>query len=106
MLVEWDTVPPAAGYRVYRSGASGGPFQLVADFNITTGRVVTAASEVINIYSSSHTYRPDDGPLTTPDKSPWFKYLDVGDGERYYRVGAYNAVGQGPLSGVTHATPP
>jgi hypothetical protein len=104
--VEWGVGSRADGYRVYRADASGGPFRLVAAFDINRGRVVTAAGDVTNIYSSSHTYRPSGGLLTSPDRSPWFRYVDVGDGERYYRVGAYNAAGEGPRSAVTHAAPP
>lgn len=103
--VEWNAVPEATGYRVLRTGTDGGDARNVADFNITTGGT-TAAAEVVNIWSAEHDYLPDGGPRTTIDPSAWFKYIDVGDGERCYRVVAYNAVGDGPPSPVTCGSPP
>ncbi len=98
--VDWNAVQYATGYRVLRITAIGNQLRLMAEFDITTGRV-TSVPEVVNIWSAEHTYLPDRGPLTGIDRSPWFQYVDVGSGLRCYQVQAYNAVGAGPLSSVT-----
>jgi hypothetical protein len=105
VAVRWAAVPRARGYRVVRTTATGTQLRVVADFDITTGRT-TAAAEVVNIWSSGHSYVPDRGRLTQVDRSARFEYVDVGAGRRYYRVLAYNSAGNGPLSAVTGAAPP
>ena len=105
VAVGWAAVPRATGYRVIRTTAAGAQLRVVADFNITTGRT-TAAPEVVNIWSTQHSYVPDRGRLTQVDRSARFEYVDIGAGRRYYRVLAYNSTGNGPLSAVTGALPP
>lgn len=102
--VDWNAVPHATGYRVLRTNTGGGQARVVADFDITTGRT-TAAAEVVTLWSEQHNYIPDRGPLTSPDRSPWFQYIDYLPGRRCYRVQAYNAAGNGPLSAVTCGAP-
>ncbi|HET6952319.1 MAG TPA: hypothetical protein VFI47_18210, partial [Acidimicrobiales bacterium] len=106
VAVEWNPADGATGYRVLRAGAPAGPFEVAADFDVTTGSV-TAADGVVNIWSAQHSYVPDRGePLAGPDTSPWFEYVDVGTGERCYQVLAHNAAGAGPASGVVCGSPP
>jgi hypothetical protein len=103
--VDWQAVSGATGYRVLRTDAAGGQPGVVADFDITTGRT-TAASEAVNVWSAEHSYVPDRGPLARADQSPWFQYIDIGAGQRCYRVLAYSPAGDGPLSDVTCGSPP
>jgi hypothetical protein len=105
IVLDWDAVPAATGYRVLRSEAAGGPFEVVADFDVTTGRV-SAADDVVNIWSAQHSYVPARGTLDGPDRSPWFQYVEVSrTGERCFRVVAYNAAGDGPASVVACGSP-
>ncbi|HVQ95326.1 MAG TPA: DUF4232 domain-containing protein [Mycobacteriales bacterium] len=105
VVVDRKAVPQATGYRVIRTDSAGRQIRVVATFDITTGRT-TAAAEVVNIWSAEHSYVPNRGPLIRTDRSPWFQYVDVGAGRRCYRVQAYNAAGDGPLSAVSCAAPP
>lgn len=106
VVLDWDAVAGATGYRVLRARCPGGRFRRVADIDITTGRA-TAAPDVVNIWSAQHSYIPSGGTLPAPDSSPWFQYVDVGwSGQRCYRVVAYNAAGAAPPSVVTCASPP
>ena len=103
--LSWTAVVGATGYRVIRTASDGRRLRVVADIDITTGRT-TAAAEVANVFSAQHSYVPDRGRLTRADRSATFHYVDVGAGRRYYRVQAYNAVGDGLPSAVTSAAPP
>jgi hypothetical protein len=106
IALDWNAVPTATGYRVLRSEAAGGPFGVVADFDVTTGRV-SAADDVVNIWSAQHSYVPARNTLNRPDRSPWFQYVEVSrTGERCFRVVAYNAAGNGPASAVVCGSPP
>ncbi|HET9139932.1 hypothetical protein [Actinophytocola sp.] len=103
--VEWRAVATATGYRVYRTDSAGRNARLMVDVNILSGRT-KAAPEVVNLWSKQHTYIPNKGPLSGPDHSPRFWYVDNGPSDtRCYRVRAYNAAGAGPLSAVTCGTP-
>jgi hypothetical protein len=104
--LEWDAVTAATGYRVLRAETTGGPFAVVADFDLTTG-AVSAADEVVNIWSAQHSYVPPRGRLNGPDMSPWFQYVEISvSGERCFRVVAYNAAGDGSASAVACGSPP
>ena len=105
MELDWDAAAGATGYRVLRAAAVDGPFEVVADLDVTTGST-TAAPEVVNIFSEQHSYRPSDGPLAAPDPSPQFHYVDVTSGERCFQVIAYNAAGDAPASAVACGSPP
>ncbi|MFI7680935.1 hypothetical protein [Actinophytocola sp. NPDC049390] len=100
--VDWQAVRRATGYRILRTHADGRNPRIVADLDITTGRT-SAASEVVNIYSAGHTYRPDSGLLSGPDISSSFTYIDYAAGRRCYRLLAYNLAGAGPMSAVVCA---
>lgn len=103
--VDWNAVTGATGYRILRTTAAGAEARVAADFDITTGRT-TAAPDVVALWSDEHSYVPNRGPLTRPDQSPWFQYVDYGGpGQRCYRLLAYNAAGDGPLSAVTCGAP-
>lgn len=101
----WAATPDAAGYRVLRAGTAGGPFQVAAEIDVTTG-VATAAAGVVNVFSDQHSYVPPLGSLAGRDRAAQFSYVDVGPGQRCYRVTAFNADGAGPASAVACAVPP
>lgn len=103
--VDWNAFPAATGYRVLRTDADGGRARIVADVDITTGGA-RGALEVVGLWSAEHNYVPDGGPLSSPDGSSWFRYVDVGEGQRCYRVQANTSAGEGPLSEVTCGSPP
>jgi hypothetical protein len=103
--LEWGAAEGATGYRVLRTDAAGTTTGTMAEIDITTG-AVTAADEVTNIWSDEHTYLPSGGALDGPDTSSTFHYVDVGSGERCYRVVATNADGAGPPSAVACGSPP
>lgn len=106
VVLDWDAVAGATGYRVLRSEVPDGPFEVVADLDVTTGST-TAEADVVNIWSEQHTYIPAGDALTAPDESPWFQYVDISTSERRcYRVIARNAAGDGPASTVTCGSPP
>jgi hypothetical protein len=106
VVLNWDAVTGATGYRVLRSAAPNGPFETVADLNVTTGSA-TAAPDVVNVWSEEHSYIPSAGALDAPDRSPEFQYIDVVSAEqRCYRVVAYSAAGDGPASVTACGSPP
>jgi hypothetical protein len=106
ITVRWDAVARATGFRVLRSDTAAGPFDVAANFDITTG-TTTAAPDVVNIWSAQHSYVPSQGTLDGPDQSPWFEYVEYsGAPQRCYRVIAYNASGDGPASAVACGGPP
>jgi len=102
--VYWGPVARATGYRVLRSATAGGRFVVIADMNVTTG-ATTKAAGVTTIWSANHNYRPGGPGLTTPDTSPWFELIDVGNDPRWFKLVAYNAAGQGPASSVLYSVP-
>lgn len=95
-LVIWDLMPDATGYRVYRSFSADGPFVPAASIDMSTGR-------------------------TTVEYAEWYEYIDiqpeiwsttqlryteaVSNDFVWFRVSAFNAGGEGPLSGITCAEP-
>jgi hypothetical protein len=89
---------------VLRSSTAGGPFTVVATIDTTTG-AATVSEGVVNVWSPAHSYVPSDGPLTSPDPSSRFEYVEVG-GPRTacFQLLAYNEVGDGDRSASVCAT--
>lgn len=105
MQVEWNAVALATGYRVYRTDSAGGSLRFMAEINVVSG-YTWALPDVVNIWSTEHTYLPRGVPLAGADRSSRFRYVDYGGPDvRYYRLQAYNTAGSGPLSAVTGGTP-
>lgn len=103
--IDWDAEDGATGYRVTIASSPDGPFEVIADFNITTG-AVSVAAEVVNIWSSQHTYVPGGGSLSGTDTSSEFYLVDYsGAGERCFHVIAYNEEGRGRASSVACSGP-
>lgn len=106
VVVDWNAVPTATGYRVARALTATSSFETVADFSVLTGRV-TAAAGVVNIWSTGYSYVPASTAGSLPDRSPSFEYVEVGEtGDRCFRVTAYNAAGRAPASKVVCSGPP
>lgn len=101
----WDAVADATGYRVLRSGDVAGPFEVVADLDITTG-ATTVGAGVVNVTSDQRSYVPSDGTFDGPDGSAGFRYVDVGGGRRCYQVVSYNLAGEGAASAAACGSPP
>jgi hypothetical protein len=93
ILVLWNTTAGATGYRVYRSDTADGPFAPAASIDVTTG-------------------------VVTIEYGAWYEYIGIGaEGSTtyryteaigtfgYFRVTAFNAGGEGPMSGLTCAEP-
>jgi hypothetical protein len=94
ILVDWDTVEGADGYRVYRSSDAGGPFTRAASVNAATGATTIefgGSYEYISIW---------------PPSSSSFEYVEVvPGGPAYFQVAAFNSAGEGPRSTVVCAVP-
>lgn len=101
----WKAAPNATGYRVLRSATAGGDSEVAAEIDITTG-TATAAADVVNVFSDSHSYIPPRGSLDGPDQSSQFNYVDVGPRQRCFAVIAFNPAGDGPASPVACGAPP
>lgn len=105
VVVRWDAVPGATGYRVLRR-IGNTEFAGTADFDITTG-ATTVADGVVNVWSEGYSYQPVRRPFPGRDRSHWFEYVDVGSrAPRTYQVVAYNASGNAPASNTATASPP
>jgi hypothetical protein len=105
--VDWKAVAGATGYRVFRAGDRQGPFAVIVDVNISNGRV-TAVPSVVNVYSEAHSYVPQQGRMSGPDRSLSFHVVQVESGQRggpCYRVAAYDSRGQGASSSIHCASP-
>jgi hypothetical protein len=90
--VLWEPVEGATGYRILRSSSDGGPFAVVADFDITTGHV-TKVEDGIVVWAAS------DIPLV--------QYIEAGGPRvRWFQVVAYNANGDAPPSVTVSGSPP
>jgi LPXTG-motif cell wall-anchored protein len=101
----WEAAPNATGYRVLRSATAGGSSETAAEIDITTG-TATAAPDVVNVFSDSHSYVPPGGSFVGPDQSSQFNYVDVGPRQRCFAVIAFNPAGDGPASPVACGAPP
>ena len=103
IAVSWEAVAEATGYRILRSDDRAGPFTEVADVDVTTG-VTVAGDEAVNIWSAAHSYLPSEGPLSAPDLSPRFEYVEVADArQRCFRIVAYRGAEDAPASPVACA---
>ncbi len=98
VMVTWAPTAGATGYRVYRSGAAAGPFALSASFDVATGRTTVA---LIGFYETILIWQPQVGDYQD------FQYVEAIRGDRtYFQVTAFNAGGEGPMSGVVCGEPP
>ena len=97
VALDWDATSGATGYRILRSNTPGGQFAEVATIDVTRGQA-SAGAEVVNIWSGAHSYIPSGGPLTAPDRSRQLHYVEIGSGQRCFRVVAYNEGGDAPPS--------
>jgi hypothetical protein len=92
VMVTWAPTAGATGYRVYRSAAATGPFALSASYDVATGRTTVAFADS---YESIQIWQPQS--LGDND----VQYVEAIRGDRaYFRVTAFNAGGEGPMSGV------
>jgi hypothetical protein len=91
--VQWDAVTGATGYRVLRSAAGGGPFAVVADYDMATGHATTFDDHIT---------------VWHPSDQGWLQYVEYGDAPRtrWFCVVAYNDAGDAPPSAVVSGSPP
>lgn len=93
IVVNWNTVPDATGYRVYRSTSADGPFVPAASVMVATGATTIefdGSYEYIQIW---------------PPSSNAYEYVEASIGSPgYFRVAAFNAAGTGPRSAVVCAS--
>lgn len=92
IAVRWPAVDGATGYRVHRADTPDGPFTVTGDIDLMTGQT-TLAPDATNLWSSS------------PGQLEYVEVVTNGASARYFRVGAYNAAGEGPLSDVECGAP-
>lgn len=94
ILVDWNTVADATGYRVYRSSSAGGPFVSSASVIVATGVTTVefgGSYELIQMW---------------PPSSDSYEYVEVAGGARtYFRVVAFNTAGSGAKSAVVCGAP-
>jgi hypothetical protein len=93
--VYWEVPPVATGYRVYRADAADGPYRPAASIDVTTG-VVTVEYDAW--YEYIHMVQGIQGPTI-------MQYDEAIGTFGYFRVTAFNAGGEGPMSGVVCAEP-
>lgn len=97
VVVTWASTPGATGYRVYRSDVAAGPFVLSASFDVATARTTVAFT---GSYESIQIWQPQLGDNHD------LEYVEVVQGAPgYFRVTAFNAAGEGPMSGVVCSEP-
>ena len=96
VLVIWDMRSDATGYRVYRAGSRDGPFVPAASYDVATG--------VTTVEYSGYEYiviEPEFGSSTQ------LRYTEaIRNDAGWFRVSAFNAGGEGPLSAITCGWPP
>jgi len=92
IMVEWEAVAGATGYRVLRSEAAGGPYAVIADYDVATGHATTTEE---GIYVGS------------PTGTSYYQYVEYGEARvRWFQVVAYNAAGDAPPSAAVSGSPP
>ena len=95
VTVMWDLMPDATGYRVYRAYSADGPFLPAASIDMATGATSVEYSGYEYIYIEY-----EYGSTTR------LRYTEaVSMDFVWFRVSAFNAGGEGPLSGLTCAEP-
>jgi hypothetical protein len=106
VIVDWNAVGGATGYRVERASSATSTFETVAVFDITTGHATVAAG-VVNLWSTGYSYVPVHAAGSLPDRSPSFQYVEYPvDNTRCYRLTAVNGAGRSPTSAVVCSGPP
>ena len=97
VVVTWASTPGATGYRVYRSDVAAGPFALSASFDVATGRTIVSFT---GSYESIQIWQPQSGDNHD------LEYIEAIHGAPgYFRVTAFNAAGEGPMSSVVCGEP-
>lgn len=92
-FVQWDPVPGATGYRVYRSDSPDGPFVAAASYDVATA---VSTDE----YAGPHEYV---GIFT---QGSVLEYVEAVAGRlAFLRVVAFNAGGEGPASATVCGEP-
>ena len=94
IVVDWDTIADATGYRVYRSDVPDGPFVASASVDVATGETTV---EFAGSYEFIQVWPP------SPQS---FQYIEASVSDPgYFRVTAFNAAGEGPPSVVVCGRP-
>ncbi len=102
--LHWNSAAYADGYKILRSTSASGTFALTLTMNVITG-VTSATAGVVNVSSAQHSYVPAS-KMSGRDTSATFEYVEVrGDGQRCFKVVAFNTVGDGAASTVVCGTP-
>lgn len=97
VMVTWVPMADATGYRVYRSDAGAGPFSLSATYDVANARTTVAIS---GFYEYIQIWQPQGGDVQD------LQYVEAIHGDRaYFRVTAFNAAGEGPMSAVVCGEP-
>lgn len=83
IVLQWDGVPLAVGYRVYRAAAPGGPFAVSAEVDASSGE---------NNLGGAFVWKPGANS---------YEYIEVtGDGPVYFKIVAFSEFEEGPASAV------
>lgn len=95
IMVWWDPVAGATGYRVYRSALPDGPFMRSASFDVATGRTTIEADFPYEFIGMEPSW---------PDR---FEYVDAipVSGPAYFKVTALSSGGESVPSVVVCGTP-
>ena len=83
IALQWEGVPLAVGYRVYRAEAPDGPFAVSAEVDASSGE---------NNLGGAFVWSPEPNS---------YEYIEVtGDGPVYFRIIAFSEFEEGPASVV------
>lgn len=95
IAVIWEMVPGATGYRVYRTSTAGGPYAPSASYDVASGVTTVEVDGYEYVYV-------EPAPYTTTQ----LRYTEAIRGEfTWFRVSAFTAGGEGPMSGVVCSGP-